>query len=111
MRGALIDCSEKRQSKTKGKGRKNNMYRVKLTSKTEGRKKAKKIVSKDTFDSYFEAGMFIQSCIDNQEKICWRGWGMCAVEKTEKDNTVTVEFKPPLVFLSSLIQTYEIIPA
>lgn len=87
------------------------MYRVKLESKQEGRKKAKRVVSMDTFDTIDNAHDFINSCIEQQEATCWKAWGLEVTQIDRNETTVTATYQPAIIFYRNLVQKFEIIPA
>lgn len=87
------------------------MYRVKLESKQEGRKKVKRVVSLDTFDTIENAHDFINSCIKQQEETCWKAWGLEVTRIDRNETTVTATYQPAIILYANLVQKFEIIPA
>lgn len=86
------------------------MYRIRVTSK-QGSKRAKRQISSDLFPTMEAAKGFIADSIMRQEKLCWRGWGMCATYTEENGNKTIVTYKSPIVFVDALVQTFEILEA
>lgn len=87
------------------------MYRVRLESKQEGRKKVKRVESLDTFDTIEKAHEFIDSCIKQQETTCWKVWGLEVTEIDKKETTVTATYRPAVIFFANLVQKFDIVPA
>lgn len=86
------------------------MFRIRVTSK-QGNKRAKRQVSSDLFPTMEAARGFIADSIRRQEKLCWRGWGMCATYTEENGNMTTATYKSPIIFVDALVQTFEILVA
>ena len=87
------------------------MYRVRMESKQEGRKK---IVRKESFDKFMteeEAHKFIDGVIKQQEQICWKSWGLMVTEKHQDGNKLIVDYNPAIIFYAKLTQTFEIVAA
>ncbi|MBO7070522.1 MAG: hypothetical protein J6W09_04435 [Bacteroidales bacterium] len=87
------------------------MFRVRVESVLEGKKKVRKQVSTDTFPSQAEADAFVESCIGKQEKLCWQAWGLMVAERHEEDGKLRVDYRPACTIFASLTQTYEVISA
>lgn len=85
------------------------MYKIKVTSKQEGAKRAKKAESGPLFYTVDAAKEFIYLSIKRQESLCWKAWGMMVTDTTSKENTVTAEYKPAMILYRKLMQTYEIV--
>lgn len=86
------------------------MYRVRVTSK-QGQRRMKKQISTETFPTVEAARSFIADSIHRQEKLCWRGWGLCTVEATEAGNVTTAIYRPAMVLFDQLVQTFTITEA
>ena len=88
------------------------MYRVRMESKQEGRKK---IVRKESFDKFMteeEAHEFIDGVITQQEQICWKSWGLLMTNRImQDDGKLRVEYNPACTIFASLTQLYEVISA
>lgn len=87
------------------------MFKIKVTTKQEGKKKSKKQVSAALFGSVDEAKEFIYLSIKRQESLCWKAWGMMVTDTTSKENTVTAVYRPALTLFGKLTQTFEIAEA
>lgn len=87
------------------------MYRVRMESKQEGRKKVKRCASTDIFLTEQEAQDFIDSCIHKQEQICWKAWGLMVTDKRKDGSKLIVDYNPAIIFYAKLTQTFEIVAA
>lgn len=87
------------------------MFKVKMESKQEGRKKVKRCASTDTFLTEQEAQEFIDSVIKQQEQMCWKAWGLMVTDKHQDGNKLIVDYNPAIIFYAKLTQTFEIVAA
>ena len=87
------------------------MFKIKVTTKQEGKKRSKKQESGAIFNTVDAAKEFIYLSIKRQESICWKAWGMMVTNTTSKENTITAEYKPAMILFGKLVQTFEIIEA
>lgn len=87
------------------------MFKVRVESVLEGKKKARRQVSTDTFTTKAEADAFVESCIGKQESLCWRSWGLMVTERNEQEGKLRVHYRPACTLFASLTQTYEVISA
>lgn len=87
------------------------MFKIKVITKQEGKKRSKKQESASLFNTVDAAKEFIYLSIKRQESLCWKAWGMMVTETTSKENTITAEYKPAMILFGKLVQTFEIIEA
>ena len=87
------------------------MFKVRVESKLEGRKKVRRQVSTDTFRTKEEADAFVESCISKQERLCWQSWGLMVMEKEVDGERLRVNYLPACTIFASLSQVYEVISA
>ena len=87
------------------------MFKVKVTSKLEGKRKQKHQVSTDTFVTREEAEAFVNSCISKQEKLCWQAWGMMVTKRNDDNGKLRVDYLPACTIFASLTQSFEIVSA
>ena len=87
------------------------MYRVRMESKQEGRKKIKRVESLDKFDTVEAAQAFIDSCIKQQESMCWKAWGLMVTEKHQDGGKLVVDYNPAIILYAKLTQSFEIVAA
>lgn len=87
------------------------MYKVRVESILEGKKKVRRQVSTDTFRTQAEADSFVESCIKKQESLCWKSWGLMVAERKEQDGKLRVDYRPACTLFASLTQLYEVISA
>ena len=87
------------------------MYRVRMESKQEGRKKIKRCESFDTFLTEEDAHKFINDVIRQQEQMCWKAWGLMVTDKRKEGGKLIVDYNPAIIFYAKLTQTFEIIAA
>lgn len=88
------------------------MFKVRVESKLEGKKKVRKQVSTDTFCTREEADAFVESCINKQESLCWGSWGLLMTNRImQDDGKLRVEYNPACTIFASLTQLYEVISA
>lgn len=88
------------------------MFKVRVESILEGKKKVRRQVSTDTFRSKAEADAFVESCISKQKKFCWLSWGLLVTNRIlQEDGKLRVEYNPACTIFASLTQTYEVISA
>ena len=87
------------------------MYRVRIESKQEGRKKVKRVESLDSFQTMEEANKFIDDVIKRQESLCWKSWGIMLTEQSEENGKRIAWYRPGCIIYASLTHTFEIVPA
>lgn len=87
------------------------MFKVRVESKQEGRKKIKRMESLDSFATEAEANKFIDDVIKQQESLCWKSWGIMLTEQREEDGKRIAWYRPGCIIFASLTQTFEIISA
>ena len=87
------------------------MFKVRVESKLEGKKKVRRQVSTDTFCTREEADAFVESCINKQESLWWGSWGLMVTERNEQEGKLRVHYRPACTLFASLTQTYEVISA
>lgn len=87
------------------------MYRVRMESKQEGRKKIKRMESLDSFATEAEANKFIDDVIKQQESLCWKAWGIMLTEQREENGKRIAWYRPGCIIYASLTQSFEIVPA
>lgn len=87
------------------------MYRVRMESKQEGRKKIKRMESLDSFATEAEANKFIDDVIKQQESLCWKAWGIMLTEQREENGKRIAWYRPGCIIYASLTQSFEIVAA
>lgn len=87
------------------------MFKIKVTTKQDGKKKTIRQTSAALFHDVDEAKEFIYLSIKRQESLCWKSWGLMVTDTTSKENTVTAVYRPALTLFGKLTQTFEIAEA
>ena len=87
------------------------MFKVKVESKQEGRKRTRRMESLDTFKTEEEANKFIDSVIKEQESLCWKSWGMMVTEQRIENGKRIAWYRPAIILYADLTQSFEIVPA
>lgn len=87
------------------------MYKVRMESKQEGKKKTRRMESIESFASIDDANKFIDGCIEQQEKLCWQSWGMMKTEQRTENGCRIAWYRPAVILFASLTQKFEILEA
>lgn len=87
------------------------MYQVKITVRHDGHKKAKSTfkLSMEKFENAHEAASFIKKVVAEQEKACWKAWGMASTKLYRTGNAITAHYEPAITILNGFTQTFEIV--
>ena len=87
------------------------MFRVRVVSQIEGKRKGKRQISTDTFLTHEDAEAFVNDSIRRQESICWKAWGLMVTKRNEQDGKLMVDYIPACNLFAKLSQTFEIMSA